>query len=246
MEIQYLVTEIENNPELMRKDALEQKMYSLLKNVNEEGEKLIASNLSEDNAFRIMQASGSKGNASNVGQMMGCLGLQAFEGKLMPKKYNKRTLPYYHQNDDTAESRGLVRKSFYDGLEWPHFIYQMVNGRSGLIDSAVKSVTGDTEIIVLDNGKIKQIAIGDWIDNQLDKNVDKVEKHGPEQMNLELLNLDKDVYIPTCDDDGKTSWGKMTAITRHDPSKTLYEIKTESGRNVIVAESKSLIIWNDK
>jgi DNA-directed RNA polymerase II subunit RPB1 len=138
-EIEHLVTETENNPELMRKDLLEQKMYSMLKIINEEGQKLVANNLSETNAFRIMHLSGSKGSASNVGQMMGCMGLQAFEGKLMPKKYNKRTLPYYHQNDDTAESRGLVRPSFYDGLEWPHFIYQMVNGRSGLIDSAVKT-----------------------------------------------------------------------------------------------------------
>lgn len=136
---QQLITEIENNPDLMSKEALENELYNMMKTTNEEGNKLIAENLSEMNAFRIMQASGSKGKAENVGQMMGCIGLQAFEGKLMPKKYNHRTLPYFHQNDDTSESRGLVRSSLYDGLDFVELFFQTVNGRSGLIDQAVKT-----------------------------------------------------------------------------------------------------------
>jgi hypothetical protein len=246
LQVQHLVTEIENNPDLMSKEALENEIYALLGSTNEAGNKLITETLTEMNAFRIMQASGSKGNASNVGQMMGCLGLQAFEGKIMPKKYNHRTLPYFHQHDDTAESRGLVRSCFHDGLDFVEFFYQTVNGRSGLIDQAVKSVTGDTRIIVLEDGKAKCVTIGEWIDKQLDSNREKIEQHGPEQMNLELLNLTNKVYIPTCDDDGKTSWAEMTAITRHDPGNNLYEIKTHGGRNVIVAESKSLIVWNER
>ena len=244
---QQLVTEIENNPDLMSKDALETELYNMMKTTNEEGNKLIAENLSEMNAFRIMQASGSKGSAENVGQMMGCLGLQAFEGKLMPMKYNFRTLPYFHQNDDTAYSRGLVRHSFHDGLDFVDLFYQTVNGRSGLIDTAVKSITPETMIYIMENGKVKCTAIGNWIDGKLDdrKNHNKIEHH--ETANMELLNLEKNtVYIPTCDDDGKTSWGEMTAITRHDPGNNLYEIKTYGGRNVIVAESKSLIVWNEK
>lgn len=141
LEVQYLVTEIENNPDLMSKDLMELKIYNLLKGTNEEGDKLISSNLSEKNAFKIMMASGAKGGASNLGQMMGCLGLQAFEGKIMPTKYNNRTLPYFHQNDDTSESRGLVRSCFHDGLDFVEFFYQTVNGRSGLIDQAVKTAT---------------------------------------------------------------------------------------------------------
>nr|YP_010806469.1 DNA-dependent RNA polymerase 2 subunit Rpb1 [Bodo saltans virus] len=138
LEVQHLVTEVENNPELMKKDALEMKMYSKLKSINEEVQKLVINTLSDTNGFKVMANSGSKGKADNVGQMMGCLGLHAFEGKLIPKKYNERTLPYYHINDDTSESRGLTRRSFIEGLEWQDFIYQMLHGRSGLIDSAVK------------------------------------------------------------------------------------------------------------
>ena len=55
-----------------------------------------------------------------------------------------------------------------------------------------------------------------------------------------------DVYIPTTDEDGIVTWGEVTAITRHDPGTQLYEIKTCGGRNVIVTESKSLLIWNNE
>jgi DNA-directed RNA polymerase beta' subunit len=138
-DIQHLITKVENNPDFMKKDALEMKMYSTLKSINEEVQKLVLNTLSDTNGFKVMAQSGSKGKADNVGQMMGCLGLHAFEGKLIPKKYNERTLPYYHINDDLPESRGLTRRSFIEGLEWQDFIYQMLHGRSGLIDSAVKT-----------------------------------------------------------------------------------------------------------
>lgn len=244
-EIMHLITDIENNPELMKVESMEKKMYSTLKAVNEEVQKLSLNTLSENNAFKIMALSGSKGKADNVGQMIGSLGLHTFEGKLIPKRYNNRTLPYFHINDDTAESRGLTRKSFIDGLDWPGFIYQMSHGRSGLIDSAVKSVTRETPIIIMEDGETKYVKIGDWIDERLNNNQKEI-KHF-DQANMELLELkDNTVFIPTCDDNGNTSWGEMTAITRHDPGDNLYEIKTQGGRSVTVAESKSLIVWNGK
>jgi len=86
LQVQHLVTEIENNPDLMSKEALENEILALLGRTNDSGNKLITETLSENNAFRIMQSCGSKGSAMNVGQMMGCLGLQVFEGKIMPKK----------------------------------------------------------------------------------------------------------------------------------------------------------------
>jgi hypothetical protein len=63
---------------------------------------------------------------------------------------------------------------------------------------------------------------------------------------MELLELDSDVYIPTCDSNGKMSWGKLTAVTRHDPGDVLYEIKTLSGKEVIITKAKSLIVWDNE
>lgn len=62
---------------------------------------------------------------------------------------------------------------------------------------------------------------------------------------MEIMDLTNNVFIPTTDYTGKVSWGKLSAVTRHDPGKQLYEIKTDSGRSVIVTESKSLLVWNN-
>ena len=61
---------------------------------------------------------------------------------------------------------------------------------------------------------------------------------------MELLELEDDTYIPTTDLDGNISWGFIKNVTRHDPGKELYKVITESGRDVIVTESHSLLIWN--
>jgi intein/homing endonuclease len=64
---------------------------------------------------------------------------------------------------------------------------------------------------------------------------------------MELLDIEKtNVYIPTTNNKGNMSWEKITKITRHDPSKSIYKIKTKFGREVKVVESKSLLIWNDE
>ena len=60
---------------------------------------------------------------------------------------------------------------------------------------------------------------------------------------MEMLDVNN-IYIPTTDEKGVVSWGEVSAITRHDPGEQLYEITTKGGRNVIVTESKSLLIWN--
>ena len=66
------------------------------------------------------------------------------------------------------------------------------------------------------------------------------------EQNMEIMDLNEGVYIPTTDYNGNVTWGKISAITRHDPGKQLYEIKTSGGRSVIVTESKSLLIWNSE
>ena len=87
----------------------------------------------------------------------------------MEKKVNNRVLPYFFQNDDTGPARGLVKHSFWRRFSWPEFIYHHMAALEGLIDSAIKSVTPDTPIVILENNNIKQITIGEWIDKKLEK-----------------------------------------------------------------------------
>jgi hypothetical protein len=243
LKVEHMITEMENNPEFMPQELFEHRLFSELNIVRDDVSKLIMGNLTPTNAFNVMTSSGSKGDATNIGQMAGCLGLQAFEGKIVPKKYNNRTLAYYHQHDDRASSRGLVKQSFIKGLEFPEYVFHLMASRIGLIDTAIKSVTGDTPIVIQEDGETKRVLIGDWIDEKMKSNKNEIKYESEKEM--ELLEVSNKIYIPTCDDDGNVSWEIIKAVTRHDPTDDIYKIKTYGGREVIVADSKSLLIWDD-
>lgn len=91
--------------------------------------------------------------------------------------------------------------------------------------------------------------IGEWIDDLLGKHGDKIVHHGPSDANMELLDiqsLEHEVFIPSSDEKGIVSWHNVKNVTRHDPSQTLYRIKTKWGRDVTVVESQSLLVWNQE
>ena len=199
-----------------------------------------------NNRMLNMIQSGSKGKPLNFQQMVACLGPQSIENKRVPDGFDQRTLPHYCKYDDGPEARGFVEHSFIDGLEPHEFFFHSMAGRIGLIDTAVRSVTWETPVVITEDGKAKYVRIGEWIDAHLEANKDKegAIKVFPEDRNLELLDLDTEVHIPTVDGDGNVTWGRMTAVTRHDPGDRLYKVVTEGGREVTVAESKSLLVWD--
>lgn len=248
LQIENLITENENNPELMTPEVFEFKLFSELDSIRYRISELIMSKLPATNAFNIMTSSGSKGDATNIAQILGCAGLQAVQGQLVPKIYNNRTSPYFFQNDDRAQSRGFVRNSFTQGIEYADFVFNLMASRIGLIDQTVKSVSYDTRIQITDNNKLKTVQIGEWIDELLEKYKSNIAYY-PEDRNLELLEITSiinNVCILTADNEGYKSWGRITAITRHDPGNYVYEIHTKHGRKVKVAESESLLIWNNE
>ena len=136
-----MIAEIENNPNLMEKNVFEFKLMQEMSNTLSEVGKLIMKNLSPENNFNIMFSSGSKGSVANIAQISGSMGFQAVEGHLPPKKYNNRTLPYFHQNDDRIKSRGLIRESYFEGLDFKSFSFLLMAGREGIIDGALKTAT---------------------------------------------------------------------------------------------------------
>lgn len=242
LEVKHLITEMENNPDLMDEEMFEQEVYAKLNAIRGDVSGLIMKILKDDNNFNIMISSGSKGSPINMGQMTSCIGQQAVEGKRIKKNINGRALAYFAQNDDSASARGFIQDSFLRGMGAINFIFHNMSSREGLIDTAIKSVVGDTPIIIIENNNIKRVLIGDWIDNLLNINNNKVKHY--EEREMELLELSQKVYIPTTDENGNVSWSKISNITRHLPGKELYKINTLSGREVIVTESKSLLIWN--
>jgi len=209
--------------------------------VNNAG-KLGRNSLADNNRMTNMIKAGSKGSNTNVAQMIAVLGQQSIEGKRIPYGLQDRTLPHFKRYDDGAAARGFIESSFIKGLTPAETFFHAMAGREGLIDTAVKSVTGDTLITIQENGQMKTVAIGEWIDTHLKQKVENIEHF--QERNMEMLGLSQMTHIPTTDAQGNVSWGQIVAVTRHDPGQTLYAIKTLAGKSVTVTESQSLLVWN--
>ena len=139
LEIAHLITEIENNPELLDADIFEQSIKSNLAAQKGDIQQLVMNDLNDNNNFFIMANSGAKGKPVNIMQIMGALGQDIFKGKRIEKEVNNRTLPHFHQNDDTPLARGYIEHSYLDGLSPQEFFFHHMTGREGLIDTAIKT-----------------------------------------------------------------------------------------------------------
>jgi DNA-directed RNA polymerase beta' subunit len=243
LEYNVALTQYENETDQIDPAIVEANLSSELNAFSSDVGSLVFKSLTTDNNLFVCVDSKSKGSVMNVQHVMGCVGQKSVEGARIKKKVENRSLPIFHKDDDTPEARGFIKTSFTEGLKSYEFFYDAMAGREGLIDTAIKSVTWETPIIIIENNEPKYIEIGRWIDNLIDNNKDKVKHH--EERQMELLDTGN-IYIPTTDYDGNVTWGEISAVTRHDPGTELYEIKTDGGRSVIVTESKSLLVWNDK
>ena len=246
-EVQDLINKVhlgsfENTTANTNMAQFETEVNNLLNKATEQSGKIGRTSLDPNNRFLMIVNSGSKGTPINISQMISCLGQTNVEGKRIPYGFDNRTLPHFNKFDDSPGARGFIENSYISGLTAPELFFHAMGGRIGLIDTACKSVTWSTPIVLIEDGKPKYIEIGRWIDEQLAASPEKIQHFTDRQM--EMLDLAGEVYIPTTDEDGNVSWGELTAITRHDPGSQLYEIKTAGGRSVIVTESKSLLIWN--
>lgn len=234
----------ENSSGKTNYEEFETQVNNILSRAQSEAGRTAIKSLDKDNRFLIMFNAGSKGSEINIQQMISCLGQQSVDGKRIPYGFENRTLPHFTKYDDSPSARGFVESSFINGLNPQELFFHAMGGRIGLIDTAVKSVTWETPIIIYENNRPIYTEIGKWIDNKLSETKREEIKYYQER-NMELLNTNN-IYIPTTDENGNISWGEISAITRHDPGNELYEIKTLGGRSVIVTESKSLLIWNNE
>ena len=234
----------ENKSISTNSDYFESEVNKILNQTISNTGKVATSKINDlENRMINMVKSGSKGSIINVSQMIACLGQQNVDGKRIPYGFDDRTLPHYTKYDDGPESRGFVQNSFVNGLSPQEFFFHSMGGREGLIDTAVKSVTGDTTIVIIEDNSPKYVKIGEWIDDHMKSNQQNIQ-HYPQDRNMEFLPLATEVFIPSSDNNGIVTWNKLTAVTRHDPGEKLFTITTMGGRKVTVAESESLIVWN--
>jgi len=238
----------ENKTGKSNEAEFEAKVSNILNTATSEAGGIGTKSLNSDNRFIGLVLSGSKGSDINISQMISCLGQQAIEGKRISYGFDSRTLPHFNKFDDGPLARGFIESSFISGLSPEELFFHAMGGRIGLIDTAVKSVTWETPIVVVENEVPKYVKIGEWIDEHLDYSVKSANgkiQYMTEQ-NMEYLELTHPIKIVTMDYDGNVSWETITAVTRHDPGEKLFKIKTKAGRDVTVTANKSLLVWNEE
>ena len=235
----------ENKTGKSNEAEFEARVSNILNTATSEAGGIGTKSLNSANRFIGLVLSGSKGSDLNISQMISCLGQQAIEGKRISYGFDSRTLPHFNKFDDGPLARGFIESSFISGLSPEELFFHAMGGRIGLIDTAVKSVTWETPIVVVENEVPKYVKIGEWIDSHLDgKDAPRIQYM--EEQNMEYLELTHPVKIVTMDYDGNVSWESITAVTRHDPGEKLFKITTKAGRYVTVTANKSLLIWNDE
>jgi len=120
-------------------ESFEAKVNSALNDARDTAGRYVQGSLKSNNHLKNMVIAGSKGNVTNISQIIACVGQQNVEGKRIPFSFNKRTLPHFTKDDYGPESRGFVENSYLSGLTPQEFFFHAMGGREGLIDTAVKT-----------------------------------------------------------------------------------------------------------
>jgi DNA-directed RNA polymerase II subunit RPB1 len=141
-EIKHLITEQENHPGLLDESIFEDNLGTMLSAHAGNMGKIVMDSIDSSNNFFVMVDSGAKGKLEQLGSVSSLVGQINMNNKRIAKKVNNRTLPHYHQFDDTPAARGFVTSSYIKGLRPTEFFFHQMAGRDGLIDTAIK--TADT------------------------------------------------------------------------------------------------------
>ena len=136
------ITTFENNPSIMSKKAHEEFLHAELESVGNEVANIVMKNYDKQSGLYNAIMSGSSGLPMNASQISGAISQVFVEDARISLKYNGRSLPCFAKGDDSAEARGFCDNSFFNGLTYTEFFFQVMAGREGLINTAIK--TADT------------------------------------------------------------------------------------------------------
>ena len=138
--VNHMITQFENDKDKINPEIGEGIIGGELNTTSANIGKMIFEILDKSNPFNVMiSLSGSKGSTVNYAQIAGCMGQGLLEGQRIKKKVSGRTLPIFHQNDDTPKARGFISSNLLDGLKGHEFFFHTMAGREGLIDTAIKT-----------------------------------------------------------------------------------------------------------
>jgi DNA-directed RNA polymerase II subunit RPB1 len=172
-------------------ESLEGDIKNILSKCMDDAGKLVNKSLDPktNRLFQIVN-SGSKGSSINITQIIACVGQQDMDGKRVPFNFSNRTLPHYHINDHSYESRGYVKNSFMEGLTPQEYFFHEMGGRNGVIDTAIKTAdSGYTQrklIKAMEDVKVNY----DWTVRNASKKIIQF-RYGDDSMDAAKLEVEK-------------------------------------------------------
>lgn len=161
---------------------------------------------------------------------------------LMVKRFNRKALVALAEMMVLMYKRAIVAPGEMVGMIAAQSIGEPTT------QLTLNSVAYDTELLLRVNNAIQVVKIGEYIDNYIPKAA-KSEDH-PNNTKLVYVNDDEEVYVPSVDEDGITSWKRVEALTRHpvvnlDGTNTVLRVTTKDGRSVIATKAKSFLTIDD-
>jgi DNA-directed RNA polymerase beta' subunit len=112
----------------------------------------------------------------------------------------------------------------------------------------LNSIEWNEKIMIKDNGIIKVVKIGEFIDNIINNTFDNslIENY-PNDTTLRWTKNTNNFEVISVDENGIISWKKIEAVTKHpvineDGSDTLIKVTTKTGKTVIATKGKSFLI----
>jgi len=203
LEGEHLLTNMENNPDVLKKSVFEDMMFNFYNIIRPDVSKMIIDNLTEENNFQKMIVSGSKGNDINMGGMCGCFGQQGMDnGRISNVKMNKRSTHYSFQNDNRGPARGFIRNSYLKGMSSSELIMTNMGARADMISTSIQTAdTGYVQRRMVKSVEDIYIEYGMKVVNSRgiiyqfnfgDTGINTVEQHKISLDSLKLSNLNMD------------------------------------------------------
>lgn len=137
-EVLMAITEFDNNSAVPL-DVFELSLEAGLATIQSDVNKAVMNSFSIPMGINMTIKSGSAGDANNAGQNVGCVGQIVVERQRIAKKYNNRSLPMFHQYDNSAFARGFCTGSYLSGLKPHEYFFGIMAGREGVINTAIKT-----------------------------------------------------------------------------------------------------------
>jgi DNA-directed RNA polymerase subunit A' len=127
---------------LLEEQMLEFEIVQILDGIRSQVSPIIKKYIDPRSNVIIMARTGARGSMTNLAQVVGTVGQQMVKSRLgfvltsgRPRKgFRGRVLTYFTRGDLSAEARGYVKSSYYDGLNPAEFVFHAMSSRESLID----------------------------------------------------------------------------------------------------------------